>query len=234
MAAAPSEWDPNAKALHASILQSMMVYLRTSQINQQIYRGHDGLLALVDNLPRDMVNAEMRSERENLRKTDQQIDTLIKESNAEIERLLRITPQEFITYLKLDLRAQMSPNTIVIRNCWVCYGGTRTKCSKCGSRTYCSRECQEVDWVRHKRECADFRAHGAWDLEVRRTHAEKYIDGDEAADHCLHSVLDRYKQRCKVVAQDGAAVNYLVIPGCFETFRDFIARHADVIDLEEE
>ena len=37
-------------------------------------------------------------------------------------------------------------------NCIICKKETMNKCSTCGER-YCSKDCQRVDWIEHKKRC---------------------------------------------------------------------------------
>ena len=47
--------------------------------------------------------------------------------------------------------------------CSLCLGwlppGTRKICKRCKARVYCSRQCQQIDWGAHKKECGEASDH---------------------------------------------------------------------------
>jgi hypothetical protein len=54
-------------------------------------------------------------------------------------------------------------------NCFVCNKSTANLCTKCEKIYYCGRECQRVDWAKHKVECgALVKTAVLFDLIVKR------------------------------------------------------------------
>lgn len=50
------------------------------------------------------------------------------------------------------------------KECIVCHGGNANSCAQCGDAFYCSRECQKIDWKKHKKVCSGERIYSMENL----------------------------------------------------------------------